>query len=114
MIWIIICGVEVADAGGKTVAVDVTGTVVAVDEGAGVAGVTVGGVVVGEPGADVKVGAGVSDSTVVVTVGVSDEMGVGVGVMNIGDPNSLHPRSGAPVNPTIGVGGTSSPFAAMS
>jgi len=82
--------------------------------GVGVSGVEVAGTGVSEPAVDVRVGRGVSDSAVVVGRGVNEEMGVGVDVGNIGAPNSLHPRSGAmPVNPAIGVGGTSSPLFAL-
>ena len=91
-----------------------TGTLVAVI-------VAVGGTVVGEAGAAVSVGGTVGDPGVTVGVmgvaeegivgvmvnvgiratgvsvgrGVSELMGVGDGVMNIGAPNSLHPKSGA-------------------
>jgi hypothetical protein len=83
---------------GEPVAVGVMGVTVMVVCGVGVIGVlgvlvTVTGV--GEPGTDVRVGMGVNVSTVAEGRGVSDEMGVGVGVINIGAPNSLHPKSGA-------------------
>jgi len=69
---------------------------------------------VGEPGVDVRVGSGVNVSTVAVGKGVSEETGVGVGVGNIGAPNSLHPRSGdMPVKPVNGLGGTCSPLTAI-
>ena len=85
--------------------------------------VTVGGAVVGDAGATVFVGGTVGEMGVGVTVGVmgvaeggivgvivsvgvivtgvsvgrgvSELMGVGEGVMKIGAPNSLHPKSGA-------------------
>ena len=109
MFWMMSCGVAVAE-GGMVVAVPAAGVVVAVAEGAGVTGVTVGdvevGVIeVGEAGTVVKVGNGVKEGR-----GVGEEMGVEVGVMNIGEPNSLHPRSGAPVNPVSGAGGMGSPL----
>ena len=103
--------VGVAVGGGTVVAVKVAGTVVAVADGAGVTGVTVGGVVVGEIGVVVDAGLGVS--AVVVPRGMEEEMGVGEGVIKIGEPSSLQPRSGAPIKPVIGEGGTASPLFAI-
>jgi len=60
-------------------------------------GVKVTTVAVGETGVNVKVGAMVGAAE------VGDGMGEAVGVITIGLPNSLQPRSGAaPVNPMIG------------
>ena len=71
-------------------------------------------IVVGEPGVDVRVGGGVNVSTVAVGRGVSEKTGVGVGVGNIGAPNSLHPWSGdMPVKPVNGLGGMRSPLTAI-
>ena len=82
---------------------------------------------VGEAGATVVVGTDVNVSTVSVGgIGVEVSVGASVGVMEVGDgigdavgvitmglPNSLQPRSGAaPMNPVRGEGGTNSPFAA--
>lgn len=96
--------------------------------GVGGAGeVAVGGAVVGEAGSGVTDGTGVNVTTVgvgeigvkvkvSVMVGVAkvgDGMGEAVGVITIGLPNSLHPRSGAePINPVMGLGGIGSPLAA--
>ena len=89
--------------------------------------VWVGAETVGEAGKGVRVGKGVKVTTVAVgviginvkvgnTVGVTEVgsgIGEAVGVMMIGLPNSLHPRSGAaPVNPVSGLGGMSSPLGA--
>jgi len=61
----------------------------------------------------VMVNVGVKVTGVKVGKGVSELIGVGVGVMNIGAPNSLHPKSGAaPVKPVIGFGGIGSPLTA--
>src|SRR4029079_1950567 len=89
--------------------------------------VWVGAATVGDAGKGVRVGKGVKVTTVAVgvigmkvkvgnTVGVTEVgsgIGEAVGVMMIGLPNSLHPRSGAaPVNPVRGLGGMSSPLGA--
>ena len=84
---------------------------VAVTCGVGEPGVFVTVIAVGETTVDVRAGSGVKVSAVAVGRGVSDETGVEVGVMKIGDPNSRHPRSGAaPAKPRIGLGGTNSPL----
>ena len=89
--------------------------------------VSVGAGRVGEAGRGVKVGKGVRVTTVAVgvigvkvrlgnSVGVTEVgsgIGEAVGVIMIGLPNSLHPRSGAaPINPVSGFGGISSPLGA--
>jgi hypothetical protein len=92
-------GVNVLVEVGASVGVDGT---VGVNAGVAEAGTGVG---------DASVGVG--ETGVDVMVGVGEDSGVGVGVMNTGLPNSLHPRSGAaPVNPVSGLDGTGSPFAA--
>ena len=91
------------------------GVKVAVAAGVGELGVLVTvSVGAGEPVTAVRVGAGVNVSTVALGRGVAEEMGVGVGVIKIGAPNSLHPKSGdAPPNPAIGLGGICSPLFAI-
>ena len=108
---------------GANVAVVVTvgGAVV----GDAITAVLVGGTV-GEPGVTVGV-SGVAEAGMVAVIvsvgvtvtgvnvgrGVSELTGVGEGVIKIGAPNSLHPRSGAaPVYPVIGCGGIGSPLTA--
>ena len=89
---------------------------VAVEDAVAVKGMSVGVMVtvgvsvigVGEPGVNVRVGRGVSDSI------VAEGRGVAVDVGNIGAPTSLQPKSiDAPINPANGTGGTCSPFAAI-
>ena len=86
--------------------------------GGGDVGEPVGGGAVGVPGCGVAVGAAVpvpvgAGEAVAVTGSVPVGEGSGVGVIKMGLPNSLHPRSGAePVKPVRGVGGTASPLAA--
>ena len=64
-------------------------------------------VAVGVTGVKVRVG------NKVAVIEVGDGIGEAVGVMTIGLPNSLHPRSGAaPIKPVSGLGGTSSPLGA--
>src|SRR5688500_3571938 len=105
------CGVDVivtVDGDVVDVEVDVAGATV----GEGDGGVFVGGdvkvttVAVGETGVIV----GMEDGVSVAKVG--DGMGVAVGVMTIGLPNSLQPKSGAaPMKPVLGTGGIGSPSA---
>ena len=116
MVWIVRGDiVPVLVTPGKFVAVgDAVGVKVAVVMGVGELGVLVAVSGVGEPVTAVRVGSGVKVATVAVGRGVSDGMAVGVGVGNIGAPNSLHPRStDPPPNPAIGLGGTSSPLLAI-
>jgi len=62
----------------------------------------------------VRVGDSVCVSVIAVGRGVSEKTGVGVGVGNIGAPNSLHPWSGdMPVKPVNGLGGMRSPLTAI-
>lgn len=113
ILWMVGCGVEVTVG----------------DAGAGEVDVDVGGIVVGEGGGGVTDGTDVSVTTVAVgETGVKDGTRVMVGVADVGDgigevvgvimiglPNSLHPRSGAaPINPVIGLGGMASPLVAIS
>jgi hypothetical protein len=104
------CGVEVIVAVAGAGEVEVGGTIVGegggdVTEGNGVAVTTVA---VGETGVNVNV------SVMVAVAKVGEGMGEAVGVITIGLPNSLHPRSGAePMNPTMGFGGMGSPLAAI-
>ena len=99
---------------------------VEVEVGGAEVAVAVAGGTVGETGVEVCVaGSGVAEAGAVVPVAVGDTcvgvtgsvgegMVVGVGVMKIELPNSLHPRSGdAPVNPVIGLGGIGSPLLAV-
>ncbi len=101
------CGVGVTVGNGA-----VTVGMGTVGEGGGAvrlgAGVIVTTVAVGMIGANVKVGEGVSVAM------VGDGMGEAVGVITIGLPNSLQPRSGAaPINPVSGCAGTASPPTVM-
>lgn len=112
MLRIVGCGVGVTATVGGAGEVEVavgTGTV-----GEGGAAVTVGRevkvgtVAVGETGVTVDVGEG---GTGVGSVG--EGRGEAVGVITMGLPNSLHPRSGAaPTNPVSGLGGMGSPLTA--
>ena len=89
---------------------------------------TVGMGTVGEAGAGVRVGRGVAVTTITVGVigvnvkvgeGVSvtvvgEGMGEAVGVITIGLPNSLQPRSGAaPINTVSGLDGIGSPLTSI-
>lgn len=77
-------------------------------------GVLVAITVVGEATMAVVVGNGVSVTGVMVGIGVAEEIRVDTGVVNIGAPTSLQPRSGAaPANTAIGLGGTNSPLLAV-
>ena len=93
----------------------------AVEVGVEVGRTAVGGTVV-LVGTEVKVttvavgdtGVGLDKTGVADTGSVGEGMGEAVGVITIGLPNSLQPRSGAaPVNPAIGAGGIGSPLAAI-
>jgi hypothetical protein len=99
--------VAVAGAG----EVEVEGTIVgeAGGEVTEATGVDVTTVAVGETGVNVNV------SVIVGVASVGEGIGEAVGVITIGLPNSLHPRSGAaPMNPDIGFGGMDSPLGAIS
>ena len=111
------CGVDAIVALGSTGTVAVGRTAVG--------GTAVGGGTVGEGGNEVIVGKGVVVITMIVggagvNVNVADGTGVGnvgegkgeaVGVMMMGLPNSLQPRSGAaPIKPASGLRGTGSPL----
>src|SRR5512134_212405 len=105
------CGVWVT----ATVAVGDDATVVGVSDG--IAGVGVSGVAVkvsgvGDAAVDVIAGEGEGVIGVSVGNGVSEE--IDVGIVNIGAPTSLQPRSGAaPTYPVIGLGGINSPLVAV-
>lgn len=92
--------VAVSEAGGTSVDVIVgTGVRVADEVGKGV---------------NVKVAEGTGEAGITPGGSVAEGGGAGVGVMNAGLPNSLHPRSGAaPRNPVIGLNGIGSPFVAV-
>ena len=88
----------------------------------GRAGVGVTGVAVGNGVTVTTVGVGGIDVSVKVIVGrgvteiakVGEGMGEAVGVIMIGLPYSLHPRSGAaPMYPVMGLAGISSPLTAV-
>ena len=103
----VVAAVGGAVVGDAITAVLVGGTVGEPGVTVGVTGVAEAGMV----GVMVRVNVGVTG--VIVGRGVSELIGVGDGVINMGAPNSLHPRSGAaPVYPVIGCGGISSPFVA--
>src|SRR5262245_51304238 len=108
MDWIasVAVGVIVTDAVGEA------GAAVTVAEGTTVVGAAVVVVVtgVGDAGVAVTVGDGVNVTGVNVAGGVIDEINVATGVIKIGAPTSLQPRSGAVPAKTIGLGGTASPL----
>ena len=123
MLCTLTCVVDVAvlaegEVGAGPLGVAVAGGAVIVAVAAGTVGVTgvdvaVNGLGVADAAVDVTLGGTVGETEVDVTGRVGDGMAEGVGVMNIGLPNSLHPRSGAaPANPVIGSGGTGSPLLA--
>ena len=86
IVMVAVGGAVVGDAGAT---VFVGKTVGELGVTLGVMGVAEGGIV------GVMVSVGVIVTGVSVGRGVSELMGVGDGVMNIGAPNSLHPKSGA-------------------
>ena len=87
---------------------------VALGRGVAGAGVTVGRLVWDGRGVNVAIAVAVGVTGVRLARGVTDGIGEAVGVMNMGLPNSLHPKSGAaPVKPVIGVGGMGSPLFAI-
>ena len=84
-VLVIVGGGVVGDAGAAVFVAGIVGEGVAV----GVSGVAEAGMV------GVKVNVRVGVTGVSVGIGVSELIGVGDGVIKIGAPNSLHPKSGA-------------------